>query len=124
MPVARRLAEPRDIKESPPACGAVIANAGIAIVLAQLRESMTMASVTVRKLPASTHRALKRRAAQHGRSTEAEIRLILEAAVRPGKGLGSALAEIGRRVGGVALKIARDHTPVSPRSRRGGGATG
>jgi plasmid stability protein len=114
MPVARRLAELCGMHESPPDRGPVIANAAIAIILPQLWESMTMASVTVRNLPDATHRALKRRAAQHGRSTEAEIRLILEAAVRPGKGLGSALAEIGRSVGGVALKIERDRTPVSP----------
>jgi plasmid stability protein len=49
-----------------------------------------MSSVTVRNLPEATHRALKHRAAQHGRSTEAEIRHILETAVRPGNGLGSA----------------------------------
>lgn len=73
-----------------------------------------MSSVTVRNLPDATHRALKHRAAQHGRSTEAEIRHILEAAVRPGNGLGSALAAIGRKVGGVTLKIERDRTPVVP----------
>ena len=75
-----------------------------------------MSSVTVRNLPEATHRALKQRAAQHGRSTEAEIRHILEAAVRPGKGIGSALAVVGRSVGGVALKIERDRTPVVPAS--------
>ena len=53
-----------------------------------------MSSVTVRNLPEATHRALKHRAAQHGRSTEAEIRHILEAAVQPGRGLGSALAAL------------------------------
>ena len=42
-----------------------------------------MASVTVRNLPDETHRALRVRAATHGRSTEAEIRAILESAVRP-----------------------------------------
>ena len=42
-----------------------------------------MSVVTVRNLPEETHRALKLRAAQHGRSTEAEIREILEEAVRP-----------------------------------------
>jgi antitoxin FitA len=73
-----------------------------------------VSSVTVRNLPDATHRALKHRAAQHGRSTEAEIRHILEAAVRPGNGLGSALADIGRRVGGVAMKIERDRTPAAP----------
>lgn len=73
-----------------------------------------MPSVTVRNLPEATHRALKHRAAQHGRSTEAEIRHILEGAVRPQRGLGSALASIGRSLGGVELAIERDRTPVAP----------
>lgn len=71
-----------------------------------------MSSVTVRNLPDETHRALKLRAAQHGRSTEAEIRNILESAVRPKIGLGSALAAIGRSLGGVELDIRRDSTPT------------
>lgn len=75
-----------------------------------------MASVTVRNLPEATHRALKQRAVRHGRSTEAEIRDILEAAVRPQAGLGTALAAIGRSVGGVELNIRRDRTPVAPAS--------
>jgi len=75
-----------------------------------------MSSVTVRNLPEATHRALKHRAAQHGRSTEAEIRHILEAAVQPGNGLGSALAAIGRSVGGMELKLERDRSPVAPAS--------
>lgn len=57
-----------------------------------------MAVLTVRNLPDEVHRALRVRAAEHGRSTEAEVRDILEAAVRP-EGrlkLGSLLAEIGR----------------------------
>ena len=75
-----------------------------------------MASVTVRNLPDETHRALRVRAAMKGLSTEAEIRAILENAVRP-EGrikLGSLLAEIGRAVGGVDLEIERDRTPVEP----------
>ncbi|WP_371357816.1 plasmid stability protein, partial [Salmonella sp. M127] len=59
---------------------------------------------------------LKQRAAQHGRSTEAEIRHILELAVRAQHGLGSTLAAIGRSVGGVELKLARDRTPAAPAS--------
>ena len=55
-----------------------------------------MPSITVRNLPDATHRALKLRATQHGRSIEAEVRFILEAAVAPKVGLGCALAEIGR----------------------------
>ena len=75
-----------------------------------------MASVTVRNLPDETHRALRVRAAMHGLSTEAEIRAILENAVRP-EGrikLGSLLAEIGREVGGVDLEIERERTPSEP----------
>ena len=75
-----------------------------------------MAAVTIRNLPPETHRALRVRAAQHGRSTEAEIRDILEEAVRPRIKLGSLLAQIGREVGGVDLDIERDKTPVEPMS--------
>lgn len=75
-----------------------------------------MASVTVRNLPEATHRALKLRAARHGRSTEAEIRNILESVVRPKVGMGSALAAIGRSLGSVELGIQRDTTPVVPAS--------
>jgi len=69
-----------------------------------------MTALTVRNLPAATHRALKIRAAQHGRSTEAEIRAILEMAVMPeGRVLvGSELAALGRSFGGVDLDISRD----------------
>ncbi|WP_349256714.1 FitA-like ribbon-helix-helix domain-containing protein, partial [Mycobacterium sp.] len=42
-----------------------------------------MAILTVRNLPVAVHRALRVRAARHGRSTEAEVRAILEEAVRP-----------------------------------------
>ena len=75
-----------------------------------------MPAVTVRNLPEETHRALKMRAAQHGRSTEAEIREILEEVVRPATRLkiGSALAAFGQRFGGVDLDIARDQTPTEP----------
>jgi len=59
-----------------------------------------------------THHALRLRAAQHGRSIEAEIRLILEDAVRP-EGrvkIGSALAAFGKRFGGLDLDITRDES--------------
>jgi len=71
-----------------------------------------MPAVTIRNLTEETHRALKLRAAQHGRSTEAELREIIEAAVRPPQRvkLGAALAEIGREFGGVELDVTRDAT--------------
>ena len=62
-----------------------------------------MATVTVRNLPDAVHRALRVRAALHGRSTEAEIRSILERAAKP-EGrvkLGSFLASIAREAGGL-----------------------
>ncbi|MEO8060540.1 MAG: plasmid stability protein [Burkholderiales bacterium] len=71
-----------------------------------------MPAVTVRNLSEETHRALRLRAAQQGRSTEAEIRQILEQAVQPTLRLGSALAQIGRDLGGVELALQRDPTPV------------
>ena len=75
-----------------------------------------MSSVTVRNLPEATHRALKLRAAQHGRSTEAEIRFILERAVAPKVGMGSALAAIGHNLGGIELALKRDTHPIEPAS--------
>ncbi|OJB40644.1 plasmid stability protein [Burkholderia ubonensis] len=75
-----------------------------------------MPVITVRNLPDEVHRALRVRAAQHGRSTEAEVRDILEKAVQP-EGrikLGALLAEIGREIGGVDLDIQRDKTPAEP----------
>jgi plasmid stability protein len=58
-----------------------------------------LAVVTVRNLPDEVHRALRMRAADHGRSTEAEVRAILEEAVKPSNRLklGSLLADIGRK---------------------------
>lgn len=81
-----------------------------------------MANVTVRNLPDAVHRALRARAAQHGRSTEAEIREILEAAVRPAERvrLGSMLVSIAREAGGLSDSEAaefsslRDRAPAEP----------
>jgi plasmid stability protein len=82
-----------------------------------------MPAITIRNLPVETHRALKMRAAQHGRSTEAEIRDILEKATRP-EGrikLGSLLAEIGREArltdeewALFEATLERDKTPAEP----------
>lgn len=82
-----------------------------------------MPAVTIRNLSDETHRALRVRAAHHGRSTEAEIREILEAAVRPSERvkLGSLLASIGREAGLSnadvdVLRQVRDKTPAEPTS--------
>jgi plasmid stability protein len=60
-----------------------------------------MAVITVRNLPDDIHRALRLRAAQHGRSTEAEVRMILESAVKPpGRPkLGTLMVEHSQRAG-------------------------
>lgn len=75
-----------------------------------------MAVVTIRNLPEETHRGLRLRAAAHGRSTEAEIRQILEEAVRPAERvkLGSALARFGKKYGGLDLDIKRNQAPARP----------
>lgn len=80
-----------------------------------------MPAVTIRNLSDETHRALKVRAAHHGLSTEAEIREILDSAVRPtGRvKLGSLLAAIGREAVLTdedvdTLQQARDKTPAQP----------
>lgn len=60
-----------------------------------------MAAVTIRNLPDDVHKALRVRAAQNGRSTEAEIRLILEQAVKPKEqvSIAAALAAFGDKHG-------------------------
>ena len=80
-----------------------------------------MSSITVRNVPEEVHRALRVRAARHGRSTEAEIRDILASAVKP-EGrvkLGSLLADIGRKARLTDEEFAifdevRDKTPARP----------
>ncbi len=73
-----------------------------------------MPAVTIRNLPSETHRALKLLAVEHGRSTEAEIREILKAAVLPATRIkvGSELAAFGQRFGGIDLDITRDQAPT------------
>lgn len=82
-----------------------------------------MAILTVRNVPDEVHRALRVRAAQHGRSTEAEVREILAAAVKPEERvrLGDALAAIGREIGlsnedFAIFESVRDKTPAKPLS--------
>ena len=80
-----------------------------------------MPAITIRNIPEETHRALKIRAARHNRSAEAEMRAILEAAVRPEDRLrlGTALAEASREIGLTnadvdVLESSRDRKPAEP----------
>ena len=66
-----------------------------------------MHAMTIRNLPDETHQALKQRAKLHGKSTEAEVRAILEEV-----GLGAALHEFAMQFGGIDLDITRDKTPA------------
>lgn len=81
-----------------------------------------MASITIRNLPDDVHRALRVRAEINGRSTEAEIRSILDQAAKPAGRLklGTLLASIAREAGGLTEEEARnfdtlrDRTPAEP----------
>lgn len=80
-----------------------------------------MAVLTIRNVPEDVHRALRVRAAQPGRSTEAEVREILSAVVKPESRVrvGDALAAIGRKIGltdeeAAAIESVRDKTPAEP----------
>ncbi|MDX1252086.1 MAG: plasmid stabilization protein [Gammaproteobacteria bacterium] len=80
-----------------------------------------MATLTVRNLPDDVHRALRVRAAQHGHSTEAEVREILASAVKPEARVrvGDALAALGRKIGLTnenfeVFDRVRNKTPAEP----------
>jgi len=80
-----------------------------------------VAVLTVRNVPDEVHRALRVRAAAHGRSAEAEVREILSAALVPTGRilLGDALASLGRDLAltdddVAALDAVRDQTPAEP----------
>jgi plasmid stability protein len=83
-----------------------------------------MRSITIRNVPDEVHRAIRVRAAMHGRSAEAEIRNILEQAAKP-EGrlkLGSLLVSIAKEAGGLTeaeagqINQLRDKRPAEPMS--------
>jgi plasmid stability protein len=89
--------------------------------LHSILQGESMAMLTVRNLPDDVHRALRVRAALHGRSTEAEVREILESAVKPESRVrvGDALAALGRMIGLTNEDVEtfdriRDKTPAEP----------
>jgi plasmid stability protein len=64
-------------------------------------------NVVIRGLEDGVHAALVKRAREHGRSLEAQLRVICGAAALP-EGrvrMGAALAAVGRRFGGVELPM-------------------
>jgi antitoxin FitA len=73
-----------------------------------------MAAVSIRNLDEDIKRRLRVRAAQHGRSMEAEIRAILEEAVREPEhsgGLFTVLLDRFGAIGGVDLDLPPRSTP-------------
>ncbi|MCE2482933.1 MAG: plasmid stabilization protein [Alphaproteobacteria bacterium] len=68
-----------------------------------------MASITIRNLDDDVRTRLRMRASGKGRSMEEEVRLILSEAVRretvPEKGLGTAIHELFKPLGGVELAL-------------------
>ena len=68
-----------------------------------------MASITIRNLDDEVKTRLRVRAAEHHRSMEEEVRLILRDVVgqrlAPAKGLGTALHELFKPFGGVEFEL-------------------
>ena len=68
-----------------------------------------MASITIRKLDETVKSRLRIRAASNGRSMEEEARIILRNAVEqepvPERGLGTAVHELFKPLGGVDLEL-------------------
>lgn len=74
-----------------------------------------MATLMIRDLDADVKARLRVQAAEHGRSMEAEARLILAAALsgrRPVRGLGSSVHSQFADIGGVELEAPRSNEPA------------
>ena len=83
-------------------------------------EGVNMARITIRNLGDDAMIRLRARAAGNGRSMEAEARLLLREAVgrktAPEKGLGTAIHELFKPLGGVELELPpREPMRVPPR---------
>ena len=72
-------------------------------------EETALASITIRNLEDNVKTGLRKRAAVHGRSMEEEVRVILREATGlkavPEKGLGTAIHELFKPLGGVELEL-------------------
>ena len=71
-----------------------------------------MSAITIRKLPDDVKQRLRMRAASHGRSMEAEARMILieavEASARVDLSWIEMLIEVGDELGGVELPLTEE----------------
>jgi plasmid stability protein len=81
-----------------------------------------MPAFLIRNIPVKTKKAIQKRAKRHGNSTEAELRLIVEAVAkaeaaavpRPVLGFGTALQQIFQKHGVSLPDIQRDKSPGQP----------
>lgn len=75
-----------------------------------------MPQIVVRQLPDEVHRALKIRASEHGRSTEAEARDIIARAVLPDARpkAGDLLCDIWQGADMSEVTFEREKTPYEP----------
>jgi len=81
-----------------------------------------MGQLLIRNLDEAIKQRLRERAAEHGRSMEAEVRDIIERAIvgepasasKPRKSVGELTREIFEPLGGVDLPDVRDRTPHKP----------
>lgn len=88
-------------------------------MIAQSYEKTDMASLTIRNLPLTVKERLRVRAAQQGRSMEAEARVILQAALdappRPRESLMDIMRELFGPEHGVELELpAREAERAAP----------
>jgi plasmid stability protein len=75
-------------------------------MLALLSGGDSVGTLTIRQVDERTHARLRRRAAEHGRSVEAEVRAILDAAVNlPEQNLLLSLHAAMAEGGGVDLEV-------------------
>jgi antitoxin FitA len=71
-----------------------------------------MSTLTIRRLPDEVHQALRVRAAHTGRSTEAEVRAIIEAAVMPQVNFADAMLAVGKKIGGLNVEFKRKRSAI------------
>jgi antitoxin FitA len=71
-----------------------------------------LSTLTIRKLPEEAHQALKVLTVRAGRSTEAEVRSIIEAAVMPTINFADAMLAIGQSFGGLEVEFTRKRSVI------------
>jgi antitoxin FitA len=71
-----------------------------------------MSTLTIRRLPDEVHQVLKLRVAHTGRSTEAEVRAIIEAAVMPQMDFADAMLAVGKMIYGLNVEFKRKRRAI------------